>query len=263
MQSAADTEPFFRRDGDLIVPLPHSGGPWDDSMMNGRNVAAIIAWAIEREHGDEELVCARFTVDMLRPVPMEPLTISSRRTREGGRLRAVSAEVTAAGKLVATANAIMLRKGEQPPDSPWRAPEWDMPHPDALAALVSPEVEKLMMDVRPEFEGVFFAEGQRRLWFRDTLPLVEGEAWTPFVRAVAVGDLTNPLANRDRTMRFINADVNVYLSRYPIGEWIGMEVLGHVSADGVCVGSCALHDTRGRIGWSTVAGLGTPGTIQM
>ena len=260
MEIAEATEPFFRREGALIIPQPHAVGPWEGAMMNGRNTVAILAWAIERDHGEDGLVCARLTVDLLRPIPLAPISISTRRTRDGKRLRAVIAEAVVDGKLVATASALLLRQGEHPEVDPWRPPEWDMPHPETLERLVSPEAENVQLDTRPEFAGRFFAEGQRRLWFRETISLVDDEPWTPFLRAAAMGDLTNPLANKAEVLRFINADVNVYLSRLPRGEWLGLEVLGHESDTGICIGSCAIYDTEGRIGWSTVAGLATAGS---
>ena len=246
---------FFRTDGELLVPQPPARGPWADPTINGRLVVAVAARAVEREHCDDECRCARLTVDLLRPPPLEPLRVTTRTVRAGGRLRAVDAEVTADGVLVARATALVLRRGAQPAVEPWAPPAWTMPPPLSLRQLVSAETENLQMDVRPELEGRFFADGRRRLWLREQIALVDGEAWTPFTRAAGVADIASPLANRAEVLRFINADVTVYLAREPADEWIGLEALDHVSDAGIALGACSLYDTAGRIGWCSVAGL--------
>jgi hypothetical protein len=253
--SVAGSEQFFRTDGETLLPQPSARGPWTEPTINGRLMIAIAARAVEREHGGDGFLCARLTTDLLRPPPLEPLRVTTRAVRAGGRLRAIDAEVTADGVLVARTTALLLRRGEQPPSEPWTPPPWTMPPPLSLAQLESPETQNLRMDVRPEREGRFFADGQRRLWCREQIPLVDGEDWTPFTRAAAVADIASPLANKADALRFINADVSVYLSRDPTDEWIGLEVLDHLSGDGIALGACSLYDTAGRIGWCSVAGL--------
>jgi hypothetical protein len=91
---------------------------------------------------------------------------------------------------------------------------------------------------------------------REVRDLVEGVPLTPFQRVAVACDYTNPLANSGTGgLGFINVDITLYLDRLPVGEWLGFEVEDHESAEGVCVGACRLHDERGPIGHSLVAGL--------
>ena len=255
--AAYSGEPFFRVEGALVVPGPRASGPWSEEMLNGRNVVALCAWAVERDYGADGLLCARLVVDLLRPVPRAPLRVETKAVRSGGRLRAVDVELTADGTLVTRATALLLRPSEAMPGGPWRPPEWEMPHPDTLARLDTEQTRNVRLDVRPEVEGVFFPEGRRRLWVREKIELVEGEPWTPFMRAAAVADLANPLANRAEVLHYINADVTVHLARLPVGEWIGIETMDHLAADGICLGGGSIYDLDGRIGWSSVACLVT------
>jgi hypothetical protein len=85
---------------------------------------------------------------------------------------------------------------------------------------------------------------------------VAGEPLTPFVRVASTADFASPFANSGAEgLQYVNADITLYLDRDPVGEWIGFEVLDHLSAEGVCLGECALYDERGSIGRSLVCGV--------
>ncbi len=64
-------------------------------------------------------------------------------------------------------------------------------------------------------------------------------------------------------MQFINADLTVYLARYPVGEWVGLEVADQLTGAGAGLGQCGLYDRTGRIGHCELAGVaaefGAPG----
>ena len=72
-----------------------------------------------------------------------------------------------------------------------------------------------------------------------------------------MADVANPFANSGTNgLNYINADISLYLQRNPVGSWIGTEAFYHDAYDGVSVGTIALYDKLGRIGTSTVCGLG-------
>jgi acyl-CoA thioesterase len=113
-----------------------------------------------------------------------------------------------------------------------------------------------MPELRPITAGGFGADKQKRTWFRDTRNLVAGEELSPLVRAALASDFTNPFANSsDQGLHFINADITMYLARLPHGEWIGFEVTGHISSEGIAVGQCTMYDTHGAIGLSSVSAV--------
>jgi hypothetical protein len=87
-------------------------------------------------------------------------------------------------------------------------------------------------------------------WVRLPGPLVEGEQNTPFVRAATLSDFTNAFSNmagRSPT-GFINADITLYLHRYPDGEWIGLETQRAAQPHGLGVSTATMHDHLGPIG---------------
>src|SRR5207248_8997679 len=130
----------------------------------------------------------------------------------------------------------------------WRAPEWDAPPPETLAAATDEEPAD-GWDIRLVTAGGFWTSQRKRVWTRDQRQLVAGEAPSPVVRAALAADLPNPLANSGTAgLQFINADLTLFLGRPPTSEWIGLEVTSHVGQDGIAVGSCTLYDTAGAIG---------------
>lgn len=101
------------------------------------------------------------------------------------------------------------------------------------------------------------------MWIRELQPLVAGYDVSPLVRAVAASDFVNPLVNSGEAgLEFINADVTVYLSRYPRGEWVGLEAVGHLGDDGVAMAAAWLSDTDGRFGQCLTAATPDPRVAQ-
>src|SRR5438067_779012 len=110
MAQGEDAEPFFTIVGDELVPGPHARSPWSDQMLHGRLLGGLMARTIEREHADEGLHFARFTVDLYRNSPLIPLRIETTRVRDGRRIRVVDATVTGENGPVARASAVLLRR---------------------------------------------------------------------------------------------------------------------------------------------------------
>jgi hypothetical protein len=249
-----DTGAWFTATADGLVPAPEAASPWAPDMLHGRLLAGLAARAVEPD-GVEYRV-ARLTVDLFRFPPMQPVTVTTSVARDGRRVRAVDVSLHIAGNEVARARAAVLRvtDGVDREVTAWQPPEWDAPAPDEVAPGDGPGIGG--WDVRPINRGGFFSDERKQLWSRDRWPLVAGEVTTPLVRAALAADLPNPLANADRRgLRFINGDLTLYLARYPVSDWIGLQVIEHLHADGIAVGACRLYDTRGAIGWSSVSAV--------
>ena len=244
---------FFEHADGALAPHAMARGPWAPDMMHGRLLGGLAGWAIERDHGDPAFTISRLTVDLFKNPPMAPVQISTRLVRVGRRVRAADASLTIDGVEVARASALMLRNAEHPDGNVWGEPTWSVPAPDDLAPR---ETGGGSWDMRPITVSGFGGQEQKRMWMRDTWDLVAGEPMTPFARAAALADFSNPFANSgDGGLQFINADFTLYLRRYPITDWIGFEVAAHLGAGGIGVGECTLYDERGAIGRSTVTGV--------
>jgi hypothetical protein len=237
---STETEPVFERRNGVVVPTWRARGPWG-GILNGRNLSGLVAWAVERDHGDADYQPARLTVDMFRATPLVPLQVTTAVVRRGHRVRVIDASVRDEADLeLARGSVVQLRKGEAPPGTVWAPPEWERPVPESLPGVRLMEESGLPWDMR---------RSGRATWIREVYPFVGEEALTPFVRAALAADAVNGSANGgDRGLGYINADLTLYLARLPEGEWVGLEATGHGSDAGVAFGTASVYDLQGRIG---------------
>jgi hypothetical protein len=84
--------------------------------MGGQIVGGLLGWALDR-HGGDDLQPARLTVDLLRPVPIEPVSIEISIQRDGRRMKLVDAAMMQHGRMAARASALFLRRGADPEGS--------------------------------------------------------------------------------------------------------------------------------------------------
>lgn len=234
--------------------------------MGGQTVGGLLGWALDR-HGDDDLQPARLTVDLLRPVPSEPLSIETSTEREGRRIRLVDAAMLQNGRVVARASALFLRRSVEPEGQVWPAPVAMPPSPtdsDPLEAEVpcgiwtystnSDAGSARMPPLEWEQPGV-----QKFAWTRMFRPMVAGHPLTPFARAAFAGDIISSLTHWSTAgLRYINADYTVAISRLPQGEYIGLAAESYDGNDGVGAGSATLFDGMGPIGTGTALALAQP-----
>ena len=107
--------------------------------------------------------------------------------------------------------------------------------------------------------GGFGTAEHTRIWTRETACLVDDEPVSPFVRTALTGDLACPLANSsDLGLHYINADYTMLIGRYPVSEWVGLDVAQQIDADGISIGSSTLVDLTGPFATSGGASLAQP-----
>ena len=126
---------FFVTDGKGYVPTRLARGPWGPSI-SGNYIGGLLGRAVDQAVDDVDLQPARLTVDLLRPVALQPLQVHSSVMRDGRRLRLVDAVMTQNNVMVARASALFLRRSEHAVDTVWTSPV-NMPaippEPDVLA----------------------------------------------------------------------------------------------------------------------------------
>jgi hypothetical protein len=246
---------FFRRDRDTFLPLPAAVGYWTADSIQGRALIGLLGQEIERRHGESGLIPVRLTVDMHRLARMGPVEIATRVIRDGGRLRLIEATLLCEGSEYARATCQFLRATAAPAGRVWPGvPAWDVPPPDALPTLPDPE-HKRLSDWRV-IAGEIGVFGPRRMWMRERITIVEGEALTPFARVAVGADLASPVLHAsDAGIFYINSDVTVQLHRLPQGEWLGLDALLHDAAQGIAVGQCRIYDETGPLGTIGVTAL--------
>src|SRR6266545_5598257 len=65
---------------------PATAGPWSADAQHGGPPSALLARAFERLEPDPNQRLARLTVEILRPVPVRPVTVAARIVRPGRRV---------------------------------------------------------------------------------------------------------------------------------------------------------------------------------
>ncbi len=236
-------------EGDSFVPTELARGPWDPQAQHGGAPAALLARAVESEAG--ELGVARLTYEFLRPVPLEPLAVSTRLVRPGRRVQLIEATLEAGGEAVCRALGLVLSRGSAPAVALDSEP---LPPPDGVEPSPSPPGQKPMFGgdgIELRFVRGSIAEpGPAAAWLRFAVPLVEGEEPSAVQRAAAAADFGNGVsAALDwHQYVFINADLTIYLVREPRGEWVGLDSRTMVDENGIGLAESVLHDSDGPIG---------------
>jgi len=247
------SEAVFTEAAGRFQPQPVSRARWYDEVLHGGPVGALFAREVERVPSAQPMTVTRLTVDLMRPVPTKPISVATRVVREGRRIQVIEAMMESDEVEVARASALRMRVGDVTglPEHPRRGSQ---DGPDGLETAVwrgdddgiwfhSHAVEMRFV------EGHFYESGPASAWIRMVLPLVEGDETTPLQRAVAVSDFGNGLS---RVLAggwwFINADLTVYLERYPRTDWMLLRSRTDIDPTGVGLAQSELFDREGSIG---------------
>ncbi len=243
---------IYRVDGDRAVTGPNAAGPWDRNMQHGSAPAALVVWAAEAIPTREPMHVARVTVDLMRPVPLAPLTIQTEVLREGRKIQLCAVRLVAEDAVVVGATILKIKAQALvlPPEI--ANPPVDVPLPDQsreekVDFSTSPFVTG--MSVRAA-RGRFGRPGPGAIWYRVDRPLVEGFAVSQAMRAVVAADFSNATAPAldFRHWTFINADLSVSFARPPQGEWILLDGECRIGPDGAGLAMARLADTSGYFG---------------
>jgi len=252
------TETYFHSADAGLLPLPHAHAPWGTDMLHGRLLGGLAARALESKHGGPGWRAARLTVDLFRPAAMAPVEIDVQPIRDGRRLKVVDAVMRCDGHDVGRATAVFLAESEEPPGRIWRPAHEPWPDPDSIETSQPGSTDHDGWWFRI-VQGGFGTAEQSRVWTRETLCLVDDEPVSPFVRAALTGDIACPMANSsDEGLHYINADYTMLIGRYPVGEWVGVEVAQQIAADGISMGSATLVDRSGPFATSGGVSLARP-----
>ena len=256
--TGAVTDSYFQSAGSGVMPLPHAHAPWGEDMLHGRLLGGLAARALEAGHVAPGWRAARLTVDLFRPAPMARVEIDVRPVRDGRRIKVADALLRCAGHDVGRVTAVFLAEGDEPPGRIWRPRHEPWPDPDSIETSGAGSTDHDGWWFR-SVQGGFGSGEQSRVWTRETTHLVDEEPMSPFVRAALSGDIACPLANSsDLGLHYINADYTMLIGRYPVGEWVGVEVAEQIAADGISMGSATLVDRIGPFATSGGVSLARP-----
>jgi acyl-Coa thioesterase superfamily protein/acyl-CoA thioesterase superfamily protein len=239
----------------------HSAGPWSPGTQHLGPPSALLVRALEALPVSAPMLLARVTVEILGPVPVAELAVTAGVERPGRSVELLGAELTADGRPVARARAwrhvrsdtsavaVGVDEPLAPPEAgePMHRPEsWGSGYLDAMEwrALV----------------GHLGKPGPAKVWARQGVDLVSGEAPTGLQRLFVVADSGNGVSSRMDPLEwlFINSELTVHLYREPTGEWIALDATTAIGPDGVGTAFSVLHDEHGPVGRGAQALLVRP-----
>jgi hypothetical protein len=243
---------IYRVNGGRVLASPNAAGPWDPSMQHGSAPAALVVWAAENIPTPVPMRIARVTIDLMRPVPLAPLTVKTDVKREGRKIQLCAITLLAGDVVVVTASVLKIKTqalalppeiADRPVELP--GPEASLPEPADFSS--SPFVKGMSLRAA---RGRFGAPGPGAIWYRVERPLIEGFAVSQAMRAVVAADFCNGTApSLDfRQWTFINADLTVSMAREPVGEWILLDGESWIGLDGAGLAMARLADERGTFG---------------
>jgi hypothetical protein len=245
---------FYERDGDRFQATELTRGPWDPDAQHAGPPSALIGRQVEALEDAEEFQVGRLTFEILRPVPIGPLSVEARIVRPGRRVQMVEASLSdgeqelirARGWRIRTASLDLpeeLTDPGEPPPGPERGSESEFFRTGQDTGYHT------AMEWRA-LSGGFLESGPAKFWMRQLVPLVAGEEPSPLQRTLVIADVGNGISAvlDPRSHLFINVDLTVHLERMPEGEWICVDAVTRPRPNGIGSAESELSDRRGRIG---------------
>lgn len=260
-------------EGDLMVPTELSRGPWVATAQHGGPPSGLLTRAVEQHRSDPDedpstYVISRMTVELLRPVPLTPLRVTSATSRPGRKVQLITASLWAGDHWeTEVARAVGLRLLRAPISFPF---DVDASNADADAAVRPPAGASEGRRPQAPFAGAmrpaFHADavemrfvrgdlgaGPGAMWVRLLVPIVTGEEVSPAQRAVTLSDFGNAVGSflPMTSYTYVNADLTVNLHRMADGEWVCLDSVMRVDVNGIGLASSQLSDHLGPIGRAT------------
>lgn len=226
-------------------------GPWDEHAQHAGPPSALLGSALE---GALDGPLARITFEILRPVPITELRVTTTVVRAGRSVRLGEGVLADDDGPVMLARAWTIRRADVDLPTALLDPPDTLPSPDEAGTKSFFPVPwdvgyHTAMEVR-FVSGGFMEPGPAQVWMRPRQPLVAGTELTPLQRVLVAADTGNGASARFETLDwvFINTDLTVHLTRYPAGEWVSLDARTTLEPDGVGLARSILRDEQGVLG---------------
>jgi hypothetical protein len=247
-------------DDDVYEATELTIGPWSADAQHGGPPAALLTREVERRSGIPGGQTVRLAFDILGPVPVGRVRVTSRVLRPGRRVELVEATLDAGDRPLMRVTAWRTRTAEGPTGPREPAPHGpEDGHPGDLR-FFGREVAYHRALEWQVVHGGFMQPGPAAAWTRRLCALVDGEPMTPLEHLLVMTDASSGVSSELdwSTTSFANVDLVVALRRPPRGEWLATDAVTWLGGTGTAQCFAALYDADGLVGRSSQSLLVEP-----
>ena len=228
-------------------------GPWSADAQHGGPPAALLTREVERRGGIESGQTVRLAFDILGPVPVGRVRVTSQVLRPGRRVELVEATLDAGDRQLMRVTAWRTRTADGPAGPAEPAPHGpDDGHPGDLRFFDREVAYHRALDWKV-VHGDFMQPGPAAAWTRPLCELVAGEPMTPMEHLLVMTDASSGVSSvlDWSTTSFANVDLVVALRRPPRSEWLATDAVTVLGGTGTAQCFAALYDAEGLVGRSS------------
>jgi hypothetical protein len=210
-------------------------------------------------------VIGRFTMDLLGPVPVDDLAVTSSVLRPGRTVSLRQAELSdKTGRVVARAQGWAFPAIEWPAGSgpgaggvPLGHGPADGRHEDPPESWSSGYLDSVEWQW---IEGAVTRPGPAVVWMRPLVLLVPGEEMSPLQRLLTCVDSASgaSAALDPAEWNFMNTELTVHVLRPPVGAWVCLRAQTTIGTGAVGLAASEVYDELGMVARSAQALLVTP-----
>ena len=253
MTETAEPACYFEREGDHAFRATRlTEGAWNPAEQHIAPALGLIAHAIdadmERRRGDDRLVLARLSYDILGVIPIGTVTIEVSMLRPGRTIELVEARLHHDGRPCVLARAWLLKAYDTGAIAGSALDP--MPARESLSAHTFDGTWEGACVRTLEGRREQLALGRARGWLRTEVALIGGESVGQTARMLGMVDFANGMTPRcgPETALFPNVDLTVHLLREPVGDWLGFDTAVSFGPVGIGLTHTILHDADGPLG---------------
>lgn len=240
---------YEQLDDDRFRSTVATRGPWSPDHQHAGPPAALLGSALAATLPIGRVT--RITFEVLRPVPITDLTVSTELDRPGRRVAMASGTLADEDGplLLARAWAIRELEVDLPTENEATMPGVTNAAPASFFDLPWDEGYHTSMELRTT-RGDFKEPGDAAVWFRCLVDLTDQAPITPLERVLAAADSGNGISARmdPNEWLFVNTDLNVHLHDHPTSEWVGLDAATRFGPDGIGLATSTVHGEQGAIG---------------
>lgn len=234
--------PIFKKDEkNCWISAPTAMGPF--MGLQGGAIAGLLVHEIEQRGADLDLgIAASASIEFLRPTSTEPLSTKLRVVRQGRRVSVLTNSASCNGAQTAIATVNFIKPVETKAVQVAALKPYVLDDLAILPPRKAPHGGPWMMDnfeVRSANDGI--------VWFRYRDDIVADVM--PLARILGPADWAHGIA-RPTKPRLADPNVNlqVAISRYPVGVDIGIRAQTEWTQTGIGLGGGDLYDRNGPFG---------------